>query len=61
MNIKCPICGKEFDSIKSLTTHLETHEKENSEVRDKALQEIVKQYNDLKAAINSFNKEYGSY
>ena len=59
--IKCPVCGKEYDSISKVRECLEEHEDEQMDMNRNADEEFIhKIYDELCTLVDDYNSEYGS-
>lgn len=63
--IKCPVCGKEYDSISKVRECLEEHENEQMNIdididRNADEEFIYKIYDELCALTDDYNSKYGS-
>lgn len=58
--LKCPVCGKEYDSVSKVIECLEEHEEMEMENECEALEkELHETYNKLQELVNTYNEKYG--
>lgn len=66
--IKCPICGKEYETIGEVTTCLQAHEeaekaataKQEADEMEFAQEVVIEAFEDLKEVVAEYNEKYGN-